>query len=154
MSKWLANKNVRIAALVIGGVIAALLIFSLGILVGSRVIRPLGRGSLLRLFQLERGYGAVGTVTAIQGNTILMTGDDGEPQTIGVSTSTGIEIGTRRHEKLQNIHVGDRVVVIGSPQNNMIQARFIRVVRPQPSNFHRLDKERLVFSSQHFLDED
>ncbi len=134
MSRWLANKNVRIAALVVGGVVAVLLVFCLGVLVGSRVFRPFGRGSPLRLFAPVLGHGAVGTVSTIQGNTITMMDATGELQTISVISSTGIEIGTRRHAQIQDIHVGDRIVVIGSPQNNTIQARFIRVFRAQPQS--------------------
>ncbi len=145
MSKWLANKNVRIAALMIGGVVVALVIFGLGILVGARVFRPFGRGSLLRLFQVGRGYGAVGTVTAIQGSTITMMGQDGEPQTISVSTGTRIEIGTRRRAQLQDIHVGDRIVVIGSPKNGTIQARFIHVTRSQSQTFYLPGGEEALY---------
>ncbi len=128
------DRNVRIAILVAGGLLAVLLVFCLGALVGASAFRPFGANPPFRPGAPGRAHGAVGTVTAIQNDVITMQALGGQTEKIGVGPRTGIEIGPRRRGKLQDIQVGDRIVVIGSPGNGMIQARFIRVIRPQPAN--------------------
>ncbi len=128
MSKWFENKNVRIAGIVVGSVAVLVAVFYLGVLVGARAFRPAGPGPFA-FFRLLSGHGAIGVVTKIQGNLITMTDRDGQTQTVSVSSSTLIEVGKARHQQIQDIHVGDHIVVIGSPQANIIQARVIRVDR-------------------------
>ncbi len=132
MSNWFADRRVRAAALVIGSVLALLIVFFIGILIGASALRPLGLPFLEQLLHFQRGYGAVGTVTRIQGNTIAMIDRDGQTRTIAVTSSTRIQLGQRRHGALSDIHLGDTILVIGSPGQNAIQARFIRVMNTAP----------------------
>ncbi len=129
MSRWFENRNIRIAGIVAGAVVVLVAVFYLGVLVGARAFRPFGPGPGPLLFLRFGGHGAVGRVTTIQGNQITLIDRDGQSQTISVTKSTLIEVGREHHKQLQDVHVGDSVVVIGSPQGNMIQAQFIRVTR-------------------------
>jgi hypothetical protein len=71
-------------------------------------------------------------ITAIEGNTITMTDRLGEVQKIAVVGTTQIERERGQKLKLQDLQQGDRIVVIGSPENGVMRARFIRVLAPLP----------------------
>jgi Domain of unknown function (DUF5666) len=134
MRKWFENRNLRIAGIVVGAAVVLLLVFGLGVVVGASAFRPLGRGPLPFLFfRLQGGHGAVGKVTRINGNTITLTNPEEQAMTIAVTHTTRIEGDRRQHMRLQDIQVGDHIIVIGSPQGNVIQAQFIRVFRRTPT---------------------
>ena len=129
MSRWFENRKFRIAGIIIGAVVVLVAVFYLGVLVGARALRPIGSGPGPLSFLRLGGHGAIGRVTAIQGDQITLTDRNGQSQIISVAKSTLIEVGREHHKQLQDIHVGDNIVVIGAPRANMIQARFIRVDR-------------------------
>jgi hypothetical protein len=139
MTNLAENKNVRTAALILGGVIVLLLTFCLGVFVG---ISALGRFPRSH-FTIERilgpyfgltGHGAIGAVTKIENSTLTMMDRLNEQHTINVSANTIMEDDRRHRIRLQDIHVGDRIAVIGSPENGAINARFIRLIGREPSN--------------------
>ena len=140
MLSWL-ERNVRIVAVVLGALLALVIVFCAGVAVGARgfSLSPRGPLFLQRPFGSPSGFatrlpghGAVGMITAIEGNTITMTDRLGEVQKIAVVGTTQIERERGQKLKLQDLQQGDRIVVIGSPENGVMRARFIRVLAPLP----------------------
>lgn len=142
---------------VIGGiaaVIVLLLVFQAGVFVGLRKARfsyrwgeqyhqvfggP--RGGFMADLQGQdfiSGHGTAGTVIKIDGNNIVIKGNDGVEKNVMVTDDTTIEKG-RAMLKVSDIKVDDNVVVIGTPEDNgSIQAKLIRVFDTAAANapFH------------------
>lgn len=144
------NKNVRKAALIGGGVVILLLTFCLGVFVGAGAVGRLQRApfGVIRLlgpyFGLP-GHGAVGTVTKRENATLEMVDRLNQQYTIKVSASTIIEDDRRHRIRLEDIQVGDRIAVIGSPDNGAIDARFIRVLGKAQSGMpFRLPRHKVI----------
>ncbi len=134
MSNWFGKNNLRRLGLVAGAVAALFLVFCLGLAVGAQGLRPLARTPLRFLLQFgldrgARGYGVVGTVTAINGSTIIIQSAQNESSQVTVTANTVIDQERGHHLKLADIHVGDHVLVLGSPHNGVIDARFVRLQR-------------------------
>ncbi len=139
--KITSSRKVRFAAGTIGALILALLVFRAGVVVGSH--RGQFRGDLSREhgfrspfflgnFEmphgfLQDGHGAVGSITAITLPTFLIETRDGANQTILISTSTLIR-DMHAPDATTTLSVGDRIIVLGDPDNQgRINARIINV---------------------------
>lgn len=123
--------------------IIALLIFQLGMFVGFRKAnyafgwgdnyhRIFGgpRGGILRDFSgndFVNGHGIAGTITKIDGETIIVTGNKNIEKAIICDDETLISAG-RSTITLDNLKSGDKVTVIGKPNNDgTITAGIIRL---------------------------
>lgn len=165
----LANsKTFKIIIGIIGGLIIALLIFKVGIIVGSKkaafscrwaehyapnFIRP--RNDMMdrwiKIFNDEmfmKSHGAVGTIIKIDKESdsgepsLIIKGEKEAEKVIIISPETIIE---KWQEKINisDLKVGDYVVVIGDDNSEgQIEAKLIRVV-PQPPTDQRLGGPRL-----------
>jgi len=147
--KIFQSKKFKIILLGIAGLIAGLLIFQAGIFVGYRKAafsynweqnypRIFGAppGDFLNEFRdrgFISGHGTVGQIIKIEGNTIVIKGNDNAEKTIIVSDSTAIQSG-RQSININDLKIDDFIVTIGSPDNSgQIQAKFIRVMPPPPA---------------------
>jgi hypothetical protein len=132
-------RNIRIAALVAGGLGVLLFTFCLGVSVGVSAVGRLPRapfpilGLLGPYFGLPR-HGAIGAVTGIQASTLIIVDRLNQQHTVKTSDSTVFEDDRRNRITLQDIHIGDRIVVIGSPANGAIDAVFIRLLSWGPTS--------------------
>jgi hypothetical protein len=137
------HRGVQIAALVGAGLVVIGLVFCLGVLVGTRGVglarwgyRPFSGIAPFGTNRAFVGHGAIGAITALNGATITLTDRTGQVQTITVASNTRIERERGQRLALSDLHVGDRIAVIGSPENGKIGARFIRVLGPE-ADFER-----------------
>jgi len=132
--------------------VAALLIFQLGMFVGFRKAsfsygwsdnydRVFGgpAGGMMRGFtgkNMTNGHGTAGTIASISDDGFIIKGGDGVEKMIIISAKTSI-INGRSSLKPSDLRIDDRVTVIGQPQNNgTVNAEIIRVfgaVPPPPS---------------------
>jgi hypothetical protein len=138
MTTWARNNNIRIAASVTAGLTALLLTFCLGVFVGVSAIGRLPRApftivGLLGAYFGLHGHGAIGTVTSIEGSTLVIMDRLNQQHTIQVRGTTTIEDTLRRRITLKAIHIGDRIAVIGSPADGAINAVFVRLLNRGPA---------------------
>lgn len=123
------NTWLRSSLIVVGIVLALGVVFSAGIFVGRVSARPFGDRSFRILAPFFSGaHGAVGRIDKIDGGTLALSLRDGTSQIVLVDQATGIE---KEHQKvkLSELHVGDEILVIGSPDNQgRIDARWIHVL--------------------------
>ncbi len=83
------------------------------------------------------GHGVFGSVIHIDGNSIIVKGQDNMEKTVMVSEQTTIT-GPSVTMKLSDIKINDNVVIIGSPdEHGVITAKFIRIL-PQGLLFCRI----------------
>ncbi len=76
---------------------------------------------------LRSAFGNAGTVISMGSSTIVIKSNDNNEKTIAVDTSTVIRAGTS-NATLEDIHVGDPLVVIGEPSSTgAIEAKLIRI---------------------------
>jgi len=125
----------RIVLIVLGAVLALCLLLGAGIFVVRLSHRP-GRPMelLWQMFGLNNGHGAVGSIQSIDSQTQAVTLHlrDGTTQLVLVNKDTRIEKG-RTRITLSDLKAGDRVTVIGTPDNQgRITARWIRVLVQSP----------------------
>ena len=131
---------------VTAALVALLLIFQLGVLVGFRKARfsyrwgenyqrnfagP--RGGFIRRGFGDRGFinahGVFGQILKIDENVLVLKGRDGVEQLVLVGERTGIEHG-RQRILFSELRVDDSLVVIGRPnEQGQIEAKFIRLFR-------------------------
>jgi hypothetical protein len=78
---------------------------------------------------MHRGQGAIGTVTAVNGNTITITRADGITSTIDASGATITKMIT---ENVSDIQVGERIGAEGSLSGTTITAKHIMAGIPAP----------------------
>lgn len=131
------------------GLVAALLIFQLGMYVGFRKAnfsfgygdnyhRTFGGpvGGFMRGFEgtdFVNGHGTSGTVASVSDDGIVIKGSDGMEKMVAISKKTSIIMG---HTPLSatDLHIDDMVTVIGRPQNDgTVNAEIIRVFGPRAS---------------------
>ncbi len=130
------NKWLRIALIAVGAMLALCILLGAGIFVvrlsHQRTVRPVGL--FRRLFGLYNGHGAVGTIQTIdiQNQTVTLQLGDGTQQTVLVNKDSRIDKSGKRIT-LSDLHVADRITVIGSPDTQgQVVARFIRVFATPP----------------------
>jgi len=141
--KYLQSKKVKILIMVIVAFIALLLAFKAGEFVGFRKAgfsyqwgenyqRNFGgpRGGMMNDFMgrdFINAHGNAGSIMRIDGNVLLIKGQDNREQTIVVTAQTVIN---KQNTTLQisDLKIDDRITVIGMPnQQGQIEARLIRV---------------------------
>jgi hypothetical protein len=125
------------------GLVAALLIFQLGMYVGFRKAnfsygygdnyhRTFGgpAGGFMRGFEgkdFVNGHGTSGTVASVSDDGIVIKGSDGMEKMIAISEKTSIIEG-HAALKASDLHIDDIVTVIGRPRNDgTVSAEIIRV---------------------------
>lgn len=148
--KNLKNNNMRIAAIVVGSVILALVIFAAGVSVGIHKARFSNKfaENYERNFMGHKGgfmggpekyirgmegrdfrnaHGIAGIVISIADNNIVIKDRDNRENTITVSDKTIIKRG-RDSIKITDLKNDDGIVVMGKPgDNGVINADLIRV---------------------------
>lgn len=155
-NKFFQSKTFRISLIVIGALIVLLFVFKTGVFVGYKKAQfsyrwgenyhrnfagP--RGGFFGDFRRGPGdrdyinaHGTFGSIIKIdpatgsgQAATLIVKGSDNVEKTILVSDKTTI---TSRREaiKINDLKVDDRIVIIGSPnEQGQIEAKLIRVFR-------------------------
>jgi hypothetical protein len=132
----MSNKWIRIILIGVAAVLVLCILLGAGEFVmrwsaihsGDRPV-----GLFRQIFRLTRGYGAVGSITSINGQNVTLLLLDGTSQTVFVSNQTRIEL-NRKKLSLPDLKVGDRITVLGSPlDGGNISARLIHVVGPAES---------------------
>jgi hypothetical protein len=136
----ISSKKARWTVGVIGVLLAALLIFHVGVVVGSHS-GQFGCSSMDRGFRssflpggfelpygfISDGHGAVGVVTAVTLPTFTVQTREGTNQTIVVSTSTIIQ--SMNGSDTKALSVGSQIVVLGEPDGQgRINAKMIRIL--------------------------
>jgi hypothetical protein len=123
------NKWIRILLIGIGALLALCVLLGAGVFVVRLSSRPLARsqGLFRRIFDLPHEHGAIGRIQNIRDETITLQLRDGSTQNVVVSPNTRIER-SRRRITLTDLHINDRITVIGSPDNRGdIDAQWIHV---------------------------
>lgn len=144
------RRALSIASLVLGALLLVVVSFSIGFSAGLQKARfsyawgenyernfmgpaggPLGPGKLLKRMDgkmLRSGHGAAGEIISLNGDTVAVTGLDGEEWSFSLSTKTKIKKGGESVEVSQ-LEVGDRIVVLGRPNaEGALVADFIRAI--------------------------
>ncbi len=78
---------------------------------------------------MHRGPGAMGTVAAVSGNSITLTGKDGTTYTVDASAAQIDKIST---VSVSDIKVGDTLGVEGTVSGNSVTAKHIMDGMPKP----------------------
>jgi len=168
MNEIIKSKKFKIAAVIVGVVICALVIFSIGVSVGMRKGRfssDWGRNyeknfmgpkegmfehgfppspGMMERFEgkgMRNAHGIVGEIISISDNKIVIKNPDNQENTIAVGEKTLIK---KFQEDLavSNLQVGDRIVVMGKPgDDGMVEAQLIRVL-PEPGMGNNLNNNQ------------
>lgn len=147
-NKLFQSKSFKVGLIVLGAFIVLLLVFRAGVFVGYKKAQFSYRwgenyhrnfagprsgffGDFRRGFGDRGGFinahGTFGSVIKVDGNTIIVKGRDNVEKTVLVSDNTTINKG-RETIKVSDLKVDDRVVIIGSPNDQgQIEAKLIRV---------------------------
>ena len=146
--KFVQSKKFRVLTIAVGTIAVALIIFWAGVAVGYHVAGFSYRfgDNYYRIFQDHRpgnldimhtelpgGHGATGSVASVALPNIIITEADKTEKIILVTGTTIIRSG-QNTITAADIHTGDFIVVVGSPDtNSQIDAEFIRIV-PAPTD--------------------
>lgn len=76
-----------------------------------------------------RGHGVMGSVTAVDGNTITVTGKDGQSYTVNAASAT---VQKMVAGSISDIAIGDRIGVQGTVSGNSVTATQIMDDLPEP----------------------
>jgi hypothetical protein len=150
MSNFLESKVVRTILWILGGVIILVVGFGLGITVGydragfasgfdQNYYRnfygaaPGGSVGLVSPPMSVATHGVVGTVIDLGTSTISVENQQGNEQSVAVSSGTDIRNGNG-NIMIGDVAVGDQIAVIGEPNSDgQVDARFIRILRTPSS---------------------
>jgi uncharacterized membrane protein len=150
MSNFLESKIVRTILWILGGLIVVVVVFGLGITVGydragfasgfdrnySQIFFGAPQGGSMGLVAPPVPvaiHGVVGTVIDIGTSTISVENQQGNEQSVAISSSTAIRDGDG-NGVIGNIAVGNHIAVIGEPTSDgQIDAHFIRILRTPSS---------------------
>lgn len=79
-------------------------------------------------------HGAIGKITHIEGNTLTIQKANGTQQTVLIENRTRIErsIPSNKMIKASDLQVGDRIIVVGTPERGYIRAVVIRILPVAP----------------------
>ncbi|KKT29274.1 hypothetical protein A3G55_02830 [Candidatus Giovannonibacteria bacterium RIFCSPLOWO2_12_FULL_44_25] len=147
INNFLKQKTFKLAVLSIGALILLLLVFKAGVFVGYKkasfsyswgenyhrnfagprggFLSDFGRGFEDKDF--IGAHGTSGSIIKIDGSTLMIKGGDNVEKTILISDQTTIA-SRRKTIKAGDLKVDDRVVIIGSPnEQGQIEAKFIRL---------------------------
>lgn len=145
------SKYFRVSAVAIGVLLVALVSFGFGMRVGMHkalfssqwgrnyernFMGPEGntRGPQFADRFMGRawrnGHGLAGDVLSVTSDGLIIKNPENQESTVSVGDATIINHGTET-VRLQDVRVGDRVVVIGKPQEDgTVKARLIRIFDP------------------------
>ena len=143
MRERFLNWSKGVGALQVIAVIALCLLiasaFGLGIIVSrARAIRQPAPQGMPPLEAQMPMRGTFGAIVGIDGNIIrLRDPRSGRVWTVRAGRDTVIEFGPRRPIPLNALRPGQRVFVVGSPDSNELDAKFIGVVLGQGQQFLR-----------------
>jgi hypothetical protein len=146
IQNFFKSKQFKLVLMGLGGLIVLLLVFQLGVFIGFRKAnftfgwgdnyhRAFGgpRGGFLNDFEgrdFTSGHGVAGSIIKIDSGLIIVKGSDNVEKIIATDSTTTINKG-RQAIQSSDLKVDDRIVVIGSPQNNgSVLAKMIRVFDP------------------------
>lgn len=145
MSNFLESKLVRTILWILGGLIVLVVVFGLGISVGyNRAgfasgfdqnyyrnfygVPPGGAIGLVAPPMPVAIHGVVGKVIDLGTSTISVEDQQGNEQSVAVSSGTDIRNGNGTMV-IGDVAVGDQIAVIGEPNSvGQIDARFIRIL--------------------------
>ena len=151
LENWMRSKNVRLGIIILLVCIIALLIFQAGMTVGfmrasydrdwnNHYLENFGpgiRNPISRMSESNRApndHGAFGKIISISLPTVTILGPDSIEKTIVINQGTVIR---DMHNPVQPTELVPNMsmVVIGTPNNQgQIEATFIRILPPLPSN--------------------
>jgi hypothetical protein len=84
--------------------------------------------------QVISGHGIFGQVLKVDGETLVVKGQDNMEKTVNVSDDTPI-VKNRSKAKHSELKVGSNVVIIGEPDDDgQVEAKFIRIL-PKPESY-------------------
>lgn len=148
MKEFIKSEKFKMAALVVGVIIALLATFTMGVVVGFHKARysfdwgknyehnfmpppppSLGRPELPDFpdKDLRNSHGIVGKIVSILDDKIVIRDEDGKENTVTVSEKTIIKK-FRQDLKITDLASDEKVAVIGKPgDNGTIEAQLIRV---------------------------
>ncbi|MGH7141679.1 MAG: hypothetical protein ACREGH_03545 [Minisyncoccia bacterium] len=143
--KLLSGAIARRVLWIIGGIIAVLIVFEAGLLVGGRHARlqyftgfgaglgPWGTAPGAPHVRVAiLGHGAAGVVSSIALPTVQLVGRDGVKEAVAIASTTRVfrqGAGTDATSTAAEIRPGDFVVVIGKPgPGNTVDAQFVRIL--------------------------
>ena len=150
MSNFLESKIVRTILWILGGLIVLVVVFGLGIAVGYdragfasgfdqnyfRIFYGAAPGGPVGLMAPPMPvaiHGVVGTVIDLGISTISVENQQGNEQSVTISSSTAIRNGND-NIMIGDVAVGDQIAVIGEPNSEgQIDAHFIRILRTPSS---------------------
>ncbi|MGD1003624.1 MAG: hypothetical protein ABR884_03575 [Minisyncoccia bacterium] len=145
MSNFLESKTVRTILWILGGLIVLVVVFGLGIAVGYdragfasgfdrnyfRIFYGAAPGGPVGLMAPPMPvaiHGVVGTVIDLGTSTISVKDQQGNEQSVAVSSGTDIRNGNG-NIMIGDVTVGDQIAVIGEPNSvGQIDAHFIRIL--------------------------
>ncbi len=142
--KFFESKTFRVVTWTVAALVLLLLIFRAGIAVGYRKAgfaynwgenyhRNFGgpRSDFLRDRAFMEANGAFGRLLKIEGNAIVVQGEDNVEKAVLVGDDTVI-VRFRERVQLSGLKEGDYVVVLGAPNDaGQIEAKLIRIL-PKP----------------------
>jgi uncharacterized membrane protein len=150
MSNFLESRKVRAVLWILGGLVVLVVVFGLGITVGYdragfasgfdrnyfRIFfgaPPGGPVGLMAPPMPVATHGVVGTVIDLGTSTISVKDQQGNEQSVAVSSDTDIRNGNG-NIMIGDFVVGDQIAVIGEPNGDgQIDAHFIRILRTPSS---------------------
>jgi hypothetical protein len=147
MSNFLESKKVRAVLWILGGLIILFMAFGWGVSVGYQRA-GFAAGFDKNYYRIFFGdprigpapapmpaaiHGVVGTVIDLSTSTISVKDQEGNEQSVAVSSGTDIRDGDG-DVQITSLAVNDMIAVIGEPNNmGQIDARFIRVLAASSS---------------------
>ena len=130
INNFLKQKSFKIIALAVGAVILLLLVFGTGVKVGTLKAHysyKLAENYHRNFGDFINAHGTSGLIIKIDGSTLIVKSGDNVEKTILISDQTTIT-SRRKTIKAGDLKVDDRVVIIGSPnEQGQIEAKFIRL---------------------------
>lgn len=111
------NRWIRRGLLILGTGLILILVFGAGFFVGRWSMIADGRSALGRIG--IGGHSAIGKILSIDGKTITLETHEGATQIVLINDATAIERAPRGKKiALGDLHVGDRVAVVGAPNGD------------------------------------
>lgn len=124
------NAMTRRGLLIFGSIIILVLVFGSGFIAGRWSMRLTNRPEIPQL--ITGGHGAIGTIQAIDDPIITVESREGLIQ-VRVDKDTLIERATRKSIALTELRVGDRVAIVGKPnEQGQIVAKLISQLGSNP----------------------
>jgi len=159
MNELLKSKRFKIAAGIVGAFILALAIFGAGVSVGIHKARfsyqfgenyernfmgprpsgpmggPMGFFREMEGKDFKNGHGLVGEIISISENNLVIKDPEGEENSVAISDKTIIK-DRKDNIKITDLKTGDKIAVLGKPDDNgIVSANLIRVLPEfQPQN--------------------